>query len=932
MDTTRQPKKYAAFISYRHLSPDMEIAEALHKMLEHNLVRPDRHSPRNIRPVFLDKGELPILEDLDSGIIEALENSECLFVICSPNLPLSKYCMREISHFIKINGGSTRRIYTLLVDGEPAQAFPEILRSEIRHVRGEDGVDREERIDVEPLFADVRAPSLKESLKKLRKTEFLRLAAAYYGCTYDQLYKRHKRWILKMAGLAAAGVLAISGVFSIYAHVRNMQYNASRAAAYASYAEERIEAGDELLALTLCEEGYPSAVSSGSEHLFTAMRSAIVQNDHRQHGLPFGQAAVTPYMGESNPVFYLSEDSSMTVIMAGNICQISDAKTGEIYHQLPQDSLAVEMDGIDRYVTVSAVMDENGIYHDTMSLYSLDGNQLLGSFAFRETSSAHPNYKLLTAIETNAVLILTDSGEYVAYMTREGEQLTKDEAAELMIVTNSGIPAVTDEFRIVTKKTLISRERVIQNAAGETVYTIKTENGLTAFSGDWRYFAYLDDGVLTVLDTQSWSVQGQIALPDAMLQDVILLSDSTYLFCNVKINYEWSAVIYDWSSGREVAHIDGYAYPSEVNRSIYSMADGLLTRYSYNQFDLAREAQLEALAGDLALARNSDGLVILSDVKTGEILLETDCPRFGEIHHSDDLSRILVHARNTAACYSAQDGLLWSVSAPGSVCALSPDGSLAAWIDDEGSVQVADGATGSVLYTVPADRLNESSVIFSIALSPRGVCITDDVCSLWFAAGNSEGIDLGHYTFAKFASDNLLFLESDWAYVDDFLVYDVAAMQRVYRPAENTGEWAFSASSGYLARHLETSGSHSKPLVEILRYADGGFASCGTIYLPGAELSMFSLDSAGRHLSFTAGDTTSVIALDSFTELVRLSSCSLRYENGRFWGDILYGTQIYSFPMLESSELHAHALDALTGADGVRTLSPEERSRYSFEK
>ena len=52
----RQVKKYAAFISYRHLSPDMEIAQELHRLLEHNQVRPDRHAPRNIRPVFLDTG------------------------------------------------------------------------------------------------------------------------------------------------------------------------------------------------------------------------------------------------------------------------------------------------------------------------------------------------------------------------------------------------------------------------------------------------------------------------------------------------------------------------------------------------------------------------------------------------------------------------------------------------------------------------------------------------------------------------------------------------------------------------------------------------------------------------------------------------------------------------------------------------------------
>ena len=73
MTRFRKEKEYAAFISYRHLSPDKEIAQALHWLLEHNMIRPDKSVPRNIRKVFLDVGELPILEDLDQGILDALD-------------------------------------------------------------------------------------------------------------------------------------------------------------------------------------------------------------------------------------------------------------------------------------------------------------------------------------------------------------------------------------------------------------------------------------------------------------------------------------------------------------------------------------------------------------------------------------------------------------------------------------------------------------------------------------------------------------------------------------------------------------------------------------------------------------------------------------------------------------------------------------------
>ena len=159
---------YAAFISYRHLSPDKEVAQALHRMLEHNRTRPNRQVKAAIRPVFLDTGELPTLENIDEGICNALRNSDCLFVICSPNLPLSRYCMREISYFKELHGGRLDRIYTVLVDGEPAEAFPEILRYET--VTGSNGETSTR--EIEPLFADVRAPTIRQSIRKLRKTEY----------------------------------------------------------------------------------------------------------------------------------------------------------------------------------------------------------------------------------------------------------------------------------------------------------------------------------------------------------------------------------------------------------------------------------------------------------------------------------------------------------------------------------------------------------------------------------------------------------------------------------------------------------------------------------------------------------------------------------------------------------------------------------------
>lgn len=924
-------KKYAAFISYRHLSPDMEIAAELHKMLEHNMVRPDRHSPRNIRPVFLDKGELPILEDLDAGILEALENSECLYVICSPNLPLSKYCMREISYFMKINGGSTRRIYTLLVDGDPKDAFPDILRRETRHVRGADGVEREETVDVEPLFADVRASSIKESIKKLRKTEFLRLAAAYYGCTYDSLYKRYRRWLLKIGCTAAAGVLAVAGAFSAYAHVRNMQYNAAEAAAYASYAEQQTELGDEMLALSLCEEGYDAAAASGSARYETALRSAVVQHAYKRGGVPVARAVQTSYLGENSDVFYMNEDGSITFLLVDHISQVGDAKTGAVYQRLPQDTLSIDTDHLDHYVTVFSVPDENGVYWDTLSLYSLPEHDLIASFPFRESGHTPPNYKLVTAVETDAVLMLTDNGSPVAYMTKDGQQLTAAEAAALMLATAGDIPEPDAPFSIVVERSAaLKTQEVVKTSAGETVFTVPSSAGFTAFSGDWAHFLYELDDQIIVLDTQSWSIQATVPRYEGKIQSVNVLNDSTYLLSVYRLpDSSWSSYVYDWRTGQLLAEIGGYAHASPAGHAFYGMHDGVLSGYAYTPLDLSAVSDVVAQAGSVFLTSDGENAFLI-DAQKGSILMSAPCPGAESIRCTPDLGRILIAGPGSILCYSGSGELLWQADSAGDIAALSEDGSLAAW-QSAGGVTVANGADGSVLYTVSSDALKPADTLCSLAVSKDGLCAAGYAGALWLPADGGEPVALGEYDSAQFITPDLLVLESRWSYVEDFCIWSVSARKTVYRPADNTGAWRFDAAGGHLVRHMETSGNHAKPLIEVLRFENGSFAHCGEIPLPDIALTGLHLDSAGEYLSITTGKTTSVYRLSDLSLYARLTDCPLRYEGGRFWASRAYGAEIYSGEALDLAALHAYAQQALTSSAGMRTLSIEEQSRYSFD-
>ena len=203
---------YSAFISYRHLTPDQEIAKKLHHLIESyslpSALRKD--GARHLGKVFRDQEELPLSSDLGEDIETALDSSDWLICVCSPRYLESKWCRRELEYFIERKGRD--RVLTVLAEGDPGDSFPEPLLFET-DANGN-------RIECEPLAADVRGAGLAESLKKLKKEKY-RILAPMAGTTFDGLYQRQRRRTLRNILAAALSVAAILGGFLAYALVQN---------------------------------------------------------------------------------------------------------------------------------------------------------------------------------------------------------------------------------------------------------------------------------------------------------------------------------------------------------------------------------------------------------------------------------------------------------------------------------------------------------------------------------------------------------------------------------------------------------------------------------------------------------------------------------------------------------------------------------------
>lgn len=219
---------YSAFISYRHLPADMAAAKAVERALETYRIPSDirkQTGRKKLNRCFRDQDELPLADDLGASIEKALLESEWLIVICSPELPKSAWCCREVDRFISL--GRRDRIIPVLISGEPSESYPpQITRS-----APEEGDE-----EIEPLAADLRG-----NLQKQLRSEKLRIAARMLNLNYNDLKKREKERALKRGLVLVSCVLAAAVAFGVYALNQNRLLTEQRNAASRSATEMLIE-------------------------------------------------------------------------------------------------------------------------------------------------------------------------------------------------------------------------------------------------------------------------------------------------------------------------------------------------------------------------------------------------------------------------------------------------------------------------------------------------------------------------------------------------------------------------------------------------------------------------------------------------------------------------------------------------------------------
>ncbi len=182
----KEIRHYCAFISYRHKPLDMQAAKKVQAAIERYVIPKElRKSPeqKKFGYVFRDEDELPVGSSLSDSIIYALDHTDFLIVICTPDLPESKWCEQEITYFLKTHDRS--HVLAVLADGDPEKSFSPYLL----HTYDEDGNILS---DVEPLAANIAGENHTISRKNFSR-EITRIYAAMLDVPFDTLWQRERR-------------------------------------------------------------------------------------------------------------------------------------------------------------------------------------------------------------------------------------------------------------------------------------------------------------------------------------------------------------------------------------------------------------------------------------------------------------------------------------------------------------------------------------------------------------------------------------------------------------------------------------------------------------------------------------------------------------------------------------------------------------------
>ena len=311
------PKSYYAFISYNHA--DKKEAQNLQHWLEYyklptNLRKENSDLPTYVRPIFRDTTHLEI-GDLSEQIKEALDQSEFLIVVCSPNAAQSEWVNKEIKYFSSI--GKQDKILPYIVSGIPNSKNPQ----EECYPPAYKEITKGKEI----LGANINEAG--------KESAAIRVVAKMFNLRQEVLWQRHQREKKKRNVLIVSAVLTLFAFILVVAWAlwhqnlalarTNWQLMEKQARLVTEEANECFKNGDVYKANILMLDILPRDFISYDRPFFSEMESVFRKSCIYHDGRLIGHADAicsAEYSPDGKYIVSASEDSTI---------RIWNAETGE---------------------------------------------------------------------------------------------------------------------------------------------------------------------------------------------------------------------------------------------------------------------------------------------------------------------------------------------------------------------------------------------------------------------------------------------------------------------------------------------------------------------------------------------------------------------------------------------------------------------------
>lgn len=546
--------KYDAFISYRHTELDKFVAENLIKELEsfklpRNMAKKLKGKKTKIERVFRDREELPLTNNLEEPIVEALRDSEWLIVICSPRLPESVWCKKEIETFISLRG--REHVLAVLIEGEPSESFPEELLYRMEEVKLADGTIQQAKVPVEPLAADFRGKD-KKSVLKAMKTEKLRLLAAMFGVAFDDLRQRHReRKMRRIAGISlVVGVACL--LFGVYSTITAMRIQKQKeqietqSEQIMMQSDEILQQNEEIRLKSDEIQKQNEAIRKQNEELALRQARSLAENaeyylndGNRSASIQTAWEALTENEGIAMPYTTQAEKILAESTRAYDIGEIYKAqcqyetlgKIEIIEESVDGDTLAILDDA--EFLTLYDVENKEVIKIFESSEYEIKANYgfaFLGEEKFVYVGGESTVYvydlvkkEIVDEIKTDSTTSVdTDAeGNYLLIETRHGNfQVYKGDTLEFLGTTPSVYAVRSGYYHYVCEEGILADVAIIGEEGESTTYN------------------------LFFVDLNTMELLGEYPLGEKILKDIKVKDGIAYVMSDILINNKTDADSY----------------------------------------------------------------------------------------------------------------------------------------------------------------------------------------------------------------------------------------------------------------------------------------------------------------------------------------------------------------------------------------------------